>query len=79
MKPAAPQARATAAKSIGCRSTPNSGLPSNTICSHLICPSALFLMTITFTGRLYFTSVASSPISIVKPPSPTRQTTCRPG
>ena len=43
------------------------GLPSSTICSHLICPSALFLMTITFTGSLYFTSVAISPISMVKP------------
>ena len=58
------------AKSIGCRSIPNSGLASSTICSHLICPSSLFLMTITLTGSLYFTSVAISPISMVKPPSP---------
>ena len=52
MKPPAPQASAYFAKSIGCRSTPNSGLPSKTICSHLIWPSVLFLMTITLTGSL---------------------------
>ena len=36
-------------------------------------------MTITLTGSLYFTSVAISPINIVKPPSPTMHTTCLPG
>ena len=34
---------------------------------------------ITFTGSLYLTSVATSPISMVKPPSPTMHTTCLPG
>ena len=32
-----------------------------------------------FTGSLYLTNVAISPMSIVNPPSPTTQTTCRPG
>src|SRR6185312_8362937 len=77
VNPAAPQLMATPAKSMGWSSTPNSGFPSNTICSHLIWPSALFLITITFTFRWYFTRVASSPISMVTPPSPTIQTTCR--
>src|SRR5438132_7343377 len=66
VKAPAPQARATAAKSMGCSSTPNSGLPSMTICSHLICPRALFLMMITLTGSWYFTRVAISPIIMVK-------------
>ena len=35
-------------------SQPYSGLPRNTICSHLIWPSALFLMTMILTLRLYF-------------------------
>jgi len=52
------------AKSIGSSSTPNSGLPSRIICSHLIWPSTLFLMTITHTCSLYFTRVAISPISM---------------
>ena len=42
-------------------------------------PSVLFLITMTFTFSLYFTSVASSPMSIVSPPSPTMHTTCRSG
>ena len=64
---------------MGWRSTPNSGLPSNTICSHSICPRQLFLKTITLTGSLYLTRVAISIIIMVKPPSPTIATTCRPG
>ena len=79
VKPFAPQARAKAAKSIGCNATPKCGLPSRTICSHLIMPSVLFLKTTTLIGRSYFTSVAISAINIEKPPSPARQTTCRPG
>src|SRR5215471_5335288 len=79
VKPAPPQARANCAKSIGCRSHTYSGLPRNTICSHLIWPSVLFLTITTFTGSPYFTHVRNSPISIVKPPSPTKATTCRPG
>src|SRR5882672_5258593 len=50
VRPVAPHASATIAKSIGCRSQPYSGLPRKTICSHLIWPSVLFLMTTTFTG-----------------------------
>jgi hypothetical protein len=56
------------AKSIGCKLHSNSGLPSITICSHLIIPKTLLLKMMTFTGSLYFTAVASSPISMVKPP-----------
>ena len=72
MKPFPPHARANGAKSIGCRSQANSGLPRNTICSHLIWPSVLFLMMTILIGRPYFTAVANSPISIVNPPSPTK-------
>ena len=79
VKPAAPHARAKAAKSIGCSSQPYSGLPRKTICSHLICPSVLFLTTTTLTGSWYFTQVANSAISIEKPPSPTNATHCRSG
>ena len=43
VKPVAPHARANAAKSIGCRSHPYSGLPRNTICSHLIMPERVVL------------------------------------
>ena len=50
--PTPPQARANAAKSIGWRSQPYSGLPRNTICSHLICPSVSFLTTTTLIGEL---------------------------
>src|SRR5262247_287580 len=64
---------------MGCKSHPYSGLPRNTICSHLICPSELFLMTKTFTGSLYFTHVANSAINMEKPPSPTNATDCRSG
>ena len=39
----------------------------------------LFLMMTTLIGRRYFTAVANSPISMVKPPSPTKATDCRPG
>src|SRR5207249_3686670 len=67
------------AKSIGCRSHPYSGLPRNTICSHLIIPSELFLITTTLTGSLYFTQVANSAMSIENPPSPTNATHCRSG
>src|SRR5262249_61506501 len=73
--PPPPQASACLTKSIGCRSTANSGLPRKTICSHLICPSVLFLMITTLIGRLYFTAVTKSAISIEKPPSPTKATT----
>ena len=54
LKPTPPQAWAKAAKSMGCRSTPYSGLPRKTICSHLICPSVLFLMITTLIGQLVF-------------------------
>ena len=77
--PVAPQARATIAKSIGCKSQTYSGLPRKTICSHLIWPKVLFLMTTILIGSLYLTAVASSPISIVNPPSPTKATTWRSG
>src|ERR1051325_5742234 len=79
LKPAAPHARAYAAKSIGCSSQPYSGLPRNTICSHLIIPSVLFLTMTTSRGRRSFTPVAGSAISREKPPSPTNATTCRSG
>src|SRR5438876_1179304 len=72
VKPLAPNARASAAKSIGCSSQANSGLPRKTICSHLICPSELFFTTTILSGSLYFTQVASSAINIEKPPSPTK-------
>ena len=39
----------------------------------------IVLMTMTHTCSLYFTSVADSLMSTVRPPSPTTQTTCRPG
>ena len=74
-----PHARAKSGWSIGCSSQPYSGLPRKTICSHLICPSVLFLTTTTLTGSWYFTQVANSAISIEKPPSPTNGTTCRSG
>ena len=77
MNPCPPQARANAAKSIGCSSQPYSGLPRNTICSHLIWPSVLFLTMKTLTGSRYFTHVANSAISIEKPPSPTKATVWR--
>ena len=57
VKPVPPQARANAAKSIGCSSQPYSGLPRNTICSHLIMPSELFLTTTTLIGSLYLHAV----------------------
>ena len=79
MNAVAPQARATPAKSIGCSSQTYSGLPRNTICSHLIWPSVLFLITITLMGSRYFTAVANSPISIDMPPSPINATHCRAG
>ena len=72
--------RATAAKSIGCSSQPYSGLPRNTICSHLIWPSVLFLMTTIFTSSLYFARRSRArPSACVSPPSPTKATTCRSG
>src|SRR5437867_6129934 len=79
VNPAAPHDLTNRAKSIGCNSHPYSGLPRKTICSHLICPSVLFLMTNTFTGSLYLTHVANSAISMEKPPSPTNATDCRSG
>ena len=79
MLPIAPHASAKRTKSIGSSDTPYSGLPRNTICSHLIIPSTLFLMITTLIGSRYFTAVANSPISIVKPPSPTNATDWRPG
>src|SRR5215831_12762269 len=41
--PMSPQAFAKATKSMGCSSQPNSGLPRNTICSHLIMPQSVIL------------------------------------
>ena len=79
VSPVAPQARAKAAKSIGCSSQPYSGLPRKTICSHLIMPSVLFLITTTLMGSSYLTAVASSAMSIEKAPSPTKATHWRPG
>ena len=72
--------RATPAKSMGWSSTPNSRIALE----HHLLPldharATLFLMTMTFTFRLYLRSVASSPISMVNPPSPTMHTTWRPG
>src|SRR6478672_9957326 len=77
--PLPPQSSAKLAKSIGENSTPNSGFPRNPICSHLIIPKVLFLITITLIGRLYCTAVANSPISMVRPPSPTNATDCLSG
>jgi hypothetical protein len=45
----------------------------------LIIPRVLFLRMTILTGRRYFTAVASSAISIEKPPSPTKATTWRSG
>ena len=64
---------------MGWSSTPYSGLPRKTICSHLICPRVLFLMMMTLIGSLCLTAVTNSIINIVKPPSPTNATTCRSG
>ena len=58
--PMPPQASANLTKSIGWSSTPYSGLPRKTICSHLIWPSMLFLMTTTLIGSSYLTAVANS-------------------
>ena len=54
MNPVPPQACAMPAKSIGCKSTPYSGFPRNTICSHLICPSVPFFTMTTLMGELIF-------------------------
>src|SRR6185312_11667814 len=54
VKACTPKPRAMAAKSIGCRSQTYSGLPRKTICSHLIWPSELFLITTILTSSLYF-------------------------
>lgn len=40
-------------------------------------PSEELLKRTTFTGRLYWTRVRKSPISMVNPPSPDIETTCR--
>ena len=56
------------AKSIGCKSTPYSGFPRNTICSHLIWPSVLFFYDDDFDGKLILHCGAKSAISIEKPP-----------
>src|SRR6058998_2614909 len=77
--PLPPQASANFTQSIGENSTPNSGFPRNAICSHLIMPNVLFLITITLMGRLYCTAVANSPINIVNPASPTNATDCLSG
>src|SRR5437763_10420652 len=62
-----------------CISQPHSGLPGKTICSHLIWPSELFLTMTTTIGSRYLQAVANSPISIVKPPSPTKAIDWRSG
>src|SRR5438874_335975 len=72
VKPRPPHASAYFAKFISCSSQPYSGLPKNTICSHLICPSVLFLMMTTLIGSLYLTAVTNSAMSMEKPPSPTK-------
>src|SRR5438067_13326883 len=77
--PLPPQASANFTQSIGENSTANSGFPRNAICSHLIIPNVLFLITITLIGRLYCTAVANSPINIVNPASPTKTTDCLSG
>src|SRR5919205_2082101 len=77
--PLPPQASANFTQSIGENSTPNPGFPRKAICSHLIIPRVLFLITITLIGSLYCTAVANSPISIVKPPSPTNAIDCLSG
>src|SRR5262245_32719390 len=48
-------------------------------CSISMKPSAPLLNTTTFTGRLCWTRVRKSPISMVKPPSPDSEVTCRRG
>ena len=78
-KALAPHPSATLTKSTGARSTPYSGLPRKTICSHLIRPSELFLKQTTLTGRSCCMSVARSPSCIVSEPSPVTATTCRSG
>jgi len=57
--PRPPHASANFTKSMGVISTPYSGLPRKTICSHLIIPSTLFLSTTTLTGSRYRTQVAN--------------------
>src|SRR5581483_4065116 len=74
-----PKPSAIFTKSTGAKSTPYSGLPMNTICSHLIRPSVLFFSTISFTGSWCWTSVARSPSIIVSEPSPVNATTWRLG
>src|SRR5215471_2266316 len=49
------------------------------LCSISMKPSAPLLNTTTLTGRLCCTRVKKSPISMVKPPSPDNEITCRRG
>ena len=56
-----------------------SGLPRKTICSHLIWPSALFLMTMIFTSRLYLTQRRDLAHQHGEPAVADEATTCRSG
>ena len=60
VNPLAPQARANAAKSIGCNSQPYSGLPGRPLLPFDL-RKELFLMTTTLIGNPYFTAVTNSP------------------
>ena len=48
-------------------------------CSSSTKPSVPLLNTTIFTGSSCWVSVRKSPISMVKPPSPESEITCRPG
>ena len=71
-----PRAVATAAMSGLSSSVPNSGSPPCS-CSSLTMPSRPLSKTTTVTGRPYVTAVRRSPSSIISPPSPLNEITCR--
>ena len=73
-----PTASAMAAKFGFLSSVPKSRKPVD-FCSSSMKPSAPLLKTTTFTGSPSCTRLSRSPISMVKPPSPDSDTTCRPG
>src|SRR6267142_562560 len=76
--PRTPQASAMAAKLGFLNSVPKSRKPVD-FCSISMKPRALLLNTTTFTGRPSCARLRKSPISMVKPPSPDSEITCRPG
>src|SRR5690606_37301146 len=75
--PGAPEARATAAKSGFFMAVPCEGSPATSISNSTMLREWLLNST-TFTGRSYWTRVRKSPISMLNPPSPDMETTCRP-